>query len=193
MNRINGSFAGERNWRQILLHILSHVLVLVWMYVIFGFSAQNGESSGGLSEKVCLWIVNIVNDFLHMGWGELQLAELVAVLSYPVRKLAHMTEFGILAMLFYWALGFYPKIAGTMETYISQSGFRADAPSKKKRYLFAFFLTVIYAGLDEFHQLFIPDRSGNLFDVCVDSTGALLALLFVWGVSSLYRNYKGIE
>lgn len=190
MNRTNGNFAEERNKRQILLHIFSHVLVLIWMYVIFGFSAQNGESSGGLSEKICLWIVNVVNDFLHMGWGELRLAELVAVLSYPVRKLAHMTEFGILAMLFYWALGFYPKLAGAPQTYISKSGFRTVSSVKKKRYIVAFLLTVCYAALDEFHQLFIPDRSGNLFDVCVDSAGALLVLLFVWGVSSLRHKLK---
>ena len=188
MNR--RSFSEEYSKKQIGWHILSHILLVLRMYVIFGFSAQNGESSGGLSAKLCLWIVTTLNNLFHIGWGELQLAEFAGLLGYPVRKLAHMTEFGILAMLFYWVFSFYPKIRGNVETYVSQSGFRADAPSKKKHYLFAFFSTVLYAGLDEFHQLFIPDRSGNLFDVCVDSTGALLALLFIWAVTNLYRKLR---
>ena len=188
MNR--GSFGEERSGKKMILYIISHTLLIFWIYVIFGFSAQNGETSGGLSEKVCLWILKSINQAFQFGWGELKLAELAVFWGYPVRKLAHMTEFGILALLFYGILGFYPKITGTMQTYISQSGFRADTSKKQRRYFLAFFLTVIYAALDEFHQLFIPDRSGNVFDVCVDATGAFLALLFVWSVSTLYYRFK---
>ena len=36
------------------------------------------------------------------------------------------------------------------------------------------------AGLDEYHQTFIPGRSGELRDVCVDLAGAALAAALVW-------------
>ncbi|MGG4548009.1 VanZ family protein [Rossellomorea marisflavi] len=43
--------------------------------------------------------------------------------------------------------------------------------------LFSFILSVGYAGLDEFHQTFIPGRSGHIIDVLsVDMLGVLLAI-----------------
>ena len=46
----------------------------------------------------------------------------------------------------------------------------------------AFFMTALVASLDEWHQTFIPSRTGNLHDVALDSAAALLAqfLIFAW-------------
>ena len=154
-------------------HVLSHLLFLAWMCVIFSFSAQNGESSGGLSGRICFFIVSVINDIFRFGWEQVQMQEFAAVLGYPIRKLAHMTEFGILAILFYWTLSFYPKIKTP----------RWIWKANQMPYILAFVLTVLYAVTDELHQLFIADRSGNFFDVCVDSAGAFLALCFIWLLS----------
>ena len=40
----------------------------------------------------------------------------------------------------------------------------------------ALVLTVGYAFLDEWHQTFVPGRHGRLFDVGIDTLGALLAM-----------------
>ena len=40
----------------------------------------------------------------------------------------------------------------------------------------ALLLTVLYALSDEWHQTFVPGRHGQLFDVGVDSLGALVAM-----------------
>jgi VanZ family protein len=40
-------------------------------------------------------------------------------------------------------------------------------------------LTVLYAASDEWHQTFIPNRSGQLADVLVDTAGALTVLLVI--------------
>jgi VanZ family protein len=45
-----------------------------------------------------------------------------------------------------------------------------------------------YAGLDEWHQSFVPLREARFRDVLIDSTGALLAQLFVRGYAKLHRN-----
>ena len=37
---------------------------------------------------------------------------------------------------------------------------------------------IFYACTDEIHQLFVPDRSGQLTDVLIDSIGLTLGLLF---------------
>lgn len=40
-------------------------------------------------------------------------------------------------------------------------------------------ITIAYAISDEYHQTFVPTRSGTAVDVLVDTIGALLALLWV--------------
>ena len=45
----------------------------------------------------------------------------------------------------------------------------------KFRILIGFAATVLFAALDEFHQTFVPGRSGNFTDVCIDSIGAVIA------------------
>lgn len=44
----------------------------------------------------------------------------------------------------------------------------------------AFFMTALVASLDEWHQTFIPSRTGTLHDVALDSAAALLAQLLIY-------------
>jgi hypothetical protein len=51
----------------------------------------------------------------------------------------------------------------------------------------AFFATVVYGIFDELHQVFVPGRSPDPFDLLADSLGALAAtliLLFLAGLGS---------
>jgi VanZ family protein len=41
-------------------------------------------------------------------------------------------------------------------------------------------IAVLYAATDEFHQNFVPNRTGSLKDVGIDTAGALLGLGIVW-------------
>ncbi|MCI0706339.1 MAG: VanZ family protein [Ignavibacteriae bacterium] len=55
-----------------------------------------------------------------------------------------------------------------------QSGY----PTLQKRALLsAFLFTVIYGGLDEFHQIYVPGRTPDIMDVVADGTAALLCVL----------------
>jgi VanZ family protein len=67
-----------------------------------------------------------------------------------VRKAAHFVNYAIL----FWLL--------------------VSGPLRERPY-FAFGLCVIYALLDEGHQLFVPNRGPSLYDVALDSTGALFS------------------
>ncbi|MCL5411531.1 MAG: VanZ family protein [Patescibacteria group bacterium] len=72
------------------------------------------------------------------------------------RKLAHLTEYAILFILFFRAFGY-----------------------QKSKLPLAFSLCVLYAISDEIHQLFVPLREGKATDVVVDSIGSVLGIFFV--------------
>jgi VanZ family protein len=44
----------------------------------------------------------------------------------------------------------------------------------------AFFMTALVASLDEWHQTFIPSRTGRWQDVVLDSSAALCVQIFMW-------------
>jgi hypothetical protein len=80
----------------------------------------------------------------------------VAAVHVGLRKLGHLVEFGILAVLWRRALAPWPRAV---------SG--------------AFVLASLYAGVDELRQGLTPDRSPSVVDVAIDALGALLGLA-VW-------------
>ena len=170
--------------------VCAYVLVLVWMMFIFYMSAQPGDISGDVSGGVSHLFVKIWNVVFFQGWSEMELLHMAELWDYPIRKLAHMTEFGVLAMLLYW--GFGQRIDCAVEKVFLQpvrEMLRVWFPTHT-RYVVAWMVTVIYAASDEIHQLFVPGRSGNAFDVCVDATGALLALLVVCKCKTQVKNYN---
>jgi VanZ family protein len=46
----------------------------------------------------------------------------------------------------------------------------------------AFFMTALVASLDEWHQTFLPSRTGRWQDVVLDSSAALTMQIFLWMV-----------
>ena len=45
-------------------------------------------------------------------------------------------------------------------------------------YFFVLVFSWIYAGLDELHQFFVPNRVCDIFDFYIDATGCILGLFF---------------
>ena len=81
-----------------ILKPLSFLPAIVMMYVIFSFSAQTGTDSGNLSYTVSHKIVEIGNEVLQKNMEEWEIEEKAYEIEYPVRKIAHMTEYFILAV-----------------------------------------------------------------------------------------------
>jgi VanZ family protein len=128
--------------------------VIVWMVVIFGASgdARSVQHSDGLLSRLFAW--------LHIQVTREQLESL----RWFVRKGAHMTEYAVLALLWWRALRGRAHAVGW-------SG-RAAAQ--------VLLICILYAASDEFHQSFVKNRSASVVDVLIDGTGATLALLLVW-------------
>lgn len=77
--------------------------------------------------------------------------------DFVLRKLGHMIEYAILALLLSRAL----HAQGLL-------------PQRSRRS--AAFLALLYAMLDEYHQTFVPGREGSLRDVLIDALGVGLVL-----------------
>lgn len=129
--------------------------LVLWLCLIFAFSGQNGEESSGLSAKVGQTIVNTVDKLCRLNLLEQQKEAAVEKITLPIRKLAHMLEYAILALL----------------AYISFS-----------KYVISIIIVFGYAMTDEFHQLYIPGRAGQFTDVLIDTTGGLIMLVCIWVV-----------
>lgn len=130
--------------------ILFAVLVIVWMITIFCFSNENGETSQGTSDIITNAIINVNQE----------LEKNRETISFCVRKLAHFSIYfvgGILLFEFY----------STFDV------------TKKRIFGMSALTGICYACFDEFHQLFISGRSGQFRDVCIDSTGVLVALIII--------------
>ncbi|MFQ5902012.1 MAG: VanZ family protein [Thermodesulfobacteriota bacterium] len=80
-------------------------------------------------------------------------------------KLIHIGEYGILAILWFRALG------------ISKTSCRGKMPL-----ILAIIFTVLFGITDEVHQHFVPGRYASIYDIIADGSGAWLGL---W----LYRRF----
>jgi VanZ family protein len=78
----------------------------------------------------------------------------IASVQLVVRKCAHLTEYAILAALFYRAFRLHREhVLGA-----------------------AFIFAGLYAALDEFHQSFVASRTGTPYDIMIDCAGAIIGL-----------------
>ncbi len=124
-----------------------------WYAVIWFFSSQNGTESQSVSDGVLTQLFHY--DILN---SPMVLSEL---LSFLLRKAAHMGVFFVLTGLLVFALkGFTQRIR--VQAVVSVG------------------LCAALAALDEFHQTFVPGRSGLPRDVVIDVCGGAVFLLCWW-------------
>ena len=83
-----------------LLKPFSFIPAILMMSLIFSFSSQNGTESSQLSEKVARSIFITIDHVMDRGWDDEKIQELADEYQYPVRKLAHMTEYVCLQSVF---------------------------------------------------------------------------------------------
>ena len=140
------------------------LLTLCWMCLIFHMSAQPASRSTETSLHVGMVVGEIlVPDFRAQPFQK-QLAFARAI-DHPVRKCAHASEYAVLGIL---------------------TGLSADSLGiRKQKWQKAFSAASVYAMTDEFHQLFVPGRSGQISDVLIDSAGALTGIIVLYGITRI--------
>lgn len=95
----------EEKFGMFLLRNMAGVLAIVWMCVIFAFSAQTKEESGAVSESFTYHMVSSTRTFFHLDLSDARVKEIADTIEGLVRKAAHMTEYGILSVLLYIWIG----------------------------------------------------------------------------------------
>jgi VanZ family protein len=72
----------------------------------------------------------------------------------------------------YFLLGFFIFLSSRIE---------------KESFFLGFFIALIYAGLDELHQYFVPGRACNIHDFLVDGVGILIGFICSWIFYRIFR------
>jgi len=147
-----------KKFLRFLLKPMSFLPALAVMYMITSFSAQDGVTSSQISGEVSDGIVAVINEKLDLGFSEEQIAEYSAKIEHYVRKLAHVTEYFVLAV----------SVAFPLYVY----GVRGIPLM-----LVAGIFCVGFACLDEYHQSFVAGRSPSKKDVCIDSVGVFIGII----------------
>lgn len=146
--------------RELALFALALAMLLAWCALIVGFSAGTGAESQSLSDGAIYKLLAA----LQPGFAQLPLdqqTKAIAALSFPIRKLAHFSEYLVLSALAVHALcrarNAFPQLSGLSTVRIC---------------VISIAFCALYACTDELHQLFVDGRAARLFDVCVDTAGA---------------------
>ena len=138
-------------------------VTLAWAALIFYLSTRTFSptfSSGLLS-----WMLHFLH--LQVSTGTFEL------LHTLLRKLAHLTEYAIFALLLYGSP--HEKRLGHWEP---------------RRAAICIAMAAAYSLTDEFHQWFVPGRHASLGDCGLDTIGATLAMVvpYAWNQVSLRRS-----
>jgi VanZ family protein len=120
--------------------------LMLWLPTIFWLIAIFALSTSVFSAANTSKIIVPILHFLFPGVSQ----PTIAMLHGLIRKAAHFTNYGIL----FWIL-IHGPMAGRPYT--------------------ALLLCVCYAFLDEGHQILVPGRTPSLYDVALDSSGALFS------------------
>ena len=127
------------------------LLPLLWMVVIFMLSQQSASISSGQSGV-------FVEQLRHIAPSVDQ-----QLLTFLVRKGAHIFAYFVLGILTFNAL------------------WRVDLSKLKFNYPVGLSIIVcaLYAVSDEFHQLFVSGRSGEIRDIMIDSCAAIVGVFII--------------
>lgn len=133
-------------------------LLIFQMLFIFAMSSFGPDSSNAQSN----FFVDLISNFVPIKSSQQEPNFDLKTIIFLVRKTAHFTEYAILGILFYLNLRHH-----------------SGQKQSPKLFALAILFSALYACTDEFHQLFVPGRTGQPFDVLVDTLGATFGCLVV--------------
>ena len=152
-----------------ILRMILIILLLCTFFIIFGFSSQNGEQSGGISRKVTETILKVSSNYNKLEEGEKEVV--LHRTESIIRKIAHFSIYAVVGFL----------LMGLLSTYKIKD---------KWRIIITIIIGILYAMSDEFHQSFSPGRTPKTTDVYIDTLGIILGALLVVLIRIIYKKIK---
>ena len=149
--------------------IITIILIIAWMTLVFYFSNQISDDSSKLSGGITRAILNFFNIL------EGKTLEQQSAIETIIRKLAHYSIYTIGGILILSHVNLY-KISANKKVIVSQ------------------LIGTLYAATDEIHQLFVPGRSGEIRDLCLDSLGVITGIIIILIILKCRerRNYRSV-
>ncbi len=146
------------NRRQVLLSAWIPASICVLLVFISSSDNFSEENTGSVLRPI---VENLMGSFSDPIWAKL---------LYGIRKVGHFFAYGFVSIVFFraWRMTFRLSHAYSAVT----ASLRAAAV--------ALLSTLILCSTDEFHQAFLPKRTGSPFDVLLDMCGAVTCHLIVF-------------
>lgn len=155
--------------------VLLWLMTTLWMVEIFHLSAETGNESQIRSASMLIAIQNKVG--------------YLPIDNASIRKLAHVFEYSVLSILVFFAIRNTNKVSKKVS--YSESVIKLIKSDNEFYILISLWVSTLYAILDEYHQLFVAERNGSIFDVCIDIVGIVPTLLFIRIIFTLYLRKIG--
>ncbi len=144
-----------------LFRIITVVLLISLMVFIFNMSSQTADQSSATSGSVISFFARLLIENFEDLTPEKQ-TEIIGSFQFMVRKGAHFTAYALMGVLAFLSLVTYKTLALKIRTALSTV------------------ICLLYSISDEIHQSFIPGRSCELRDVCIDMGGALITIVLMF-------------
>ena len=145
------------------------ILLICTLFIIFGFSSQNGTQSKGISTRVTEYILQFSSKYQEADTKEK--AQIQNKTNAIIRKVAHFSIYTLLGLF--------------------MMGIMTRTKLKDKwRICITIGFGILYAILDEFHQSFSPGRTPKVTDVYIDTLGVILGILLVLLVRGIYKKIR---
>jgi len=138
----------------------------LWLGIIVveSSAALSSENTGRFLYPILHFLFGL-NPFQFLDW------------HFYLRKSGHVIGYAVMSILFFRAWRVTIPVPGVPRWSIVWSRI-------------AFFMTALVASLDEWHQAFLPSRTGNVRDILLDSTAALGAQFLLYLVSKGWRKTR---
>ncbi len=120
------------------------------------------QMKGKIKRLISIWVPPILWMAVIFSFSSLQMVKTTQIYwqDFVVKKTAHFVEYAILSFLYIRA-------------------FLGSGLPRKKAFILAFLMSLMYAASDEYHQSLTPGREPRVRDVVIDSAGALFAVYVV--------------
>lgn len=155
---------------------MKKIIIIILCIFCFAFIFYNSTKPGDVSNEKSYSILNKIRAEYRQLDGEekLEYNQLPSgnreeKLNLILRKYAHAFEYCMLSIIVCIILG--------------EFGLKG-----KNAIIYIMFICLLYAVLDEFHQLYVPGRTSSVRDVLIDFLGALIGMGFYYLVRHLFAN-----
>lgn len=130
--------------------VLISTLVLL-LLTIFIFSGQNGAKSINTSDAFASKVIDKLAQIKKKNLSETRKQELIYETRFLIRKIAHFALYFLLGIITYLVISIYKD---------------------KNIFIISLIICIVFASIDEIHQLFIVGRTAQVYDVFIDTLGS---------------------